>query len=104
MANKTIRYHDDLIESLRNPKERAAYINAALEEGNPKVLLKALRNVAESNGGMARLSSKTKLARGSLYRMLSQKGNPELASLGKILQCYGLKILVQPERATSGMR
>jgi len=99
MGKRSISYHDELIRSLKDSNERAEYINAALEEGDLKLLLKALRNVAEATGGMTKLSAKTRLARVSLYRMLSDQGNPELASLEKILRYFGLKLSVQPERA-----
>ncbi|MDG4476798.1 helix-turn-helix domain-containing transcriptional regulator [Thiovibrio frasassiensis] len=44
-------YQKDLIEALTNPKEAAAYLNAALEEVDRETLLLALRNVAEANSG-----------------------------------------------------
>lgn len=43
-------YQQDLIEALKNPEEAAAYLNAALEEGDKETFLLALRNVAEANG------------------------------------------------------
>ena len=98
MRAKTVSYHEDLIESLRDPIERAAYINAALEDGDKKVLLKALRNVAEANGGMGRLASRSKLSRESLYRMLSEKGNPELSSIDRVFRALGLVLRVEPQK------
>jgi len=98
MSKRSVGYHEELIRSLKDPEERAAYINAALEEGGVTLLLKALRNVAEATGGMTKLSSKTKLARESLYRIFSEKGNPELGSLEKILRSFGLRLSVHPER------
>ena len=53
----------------------------ALEEDDPELFLLALRNVTEAQGGVARLAEKTKLNRESLYRMLSERGNPEFKSL-----------------------
>jgi len=44
-------YQKDLIEALKDPAEAAAYLNAALEEGNRETFLLALRNVAKANGG-----------------------------------------------------
>jgi probable addiction module antidote protein len=91
-------YHEYLIEKLRDPGEREAYLNAALEDGDPKTLLKALRNVAEATGGMRKLASKTNLSRESLYRMLSERGNPELRSLGRVLSSFGLSLRVAAHR------
>jgi probable addiction module antidote protein len=94
-AKKTPTYHADLIQSLKEPDECAAYLNAALEDGDSKILLTAIRNVVEAHGGMRKLSAETRLARESLYRMLSKKGNPELASLEKVLHALGLKLSVK---------
>ena len=101
MGKRSVDYREDLMNALKNPKERAAYINAALEDGDTKVLLTALKNIAEANGGVGKLATRTKLARESLYRMLSKEGNPELKSLDKILRSFGLKLSVQPERPGS---
>ena len=101
MGKRSVNYREDLMKALKNPEEVAAYINAALEEGDARVLLTALKNVADATGGIGKLAAKTKLARESLYRMLSKKGNPELGSLEMILHNFGLKLSVQPERRHS---
>ena len=49
---KNSSYQKDLIESLKDPCEAAAYLNAAIEEGDRSVFLLALRNVAEAHGGI----------------------------------------------------
>ena len=49
MTQRT-EYQQDLIETLKNPEEAAAYLNAALEEGGRETFLLALRNMAEANG------------------------------------------------------
>jgi probable addiction module antidote protein len=89
-------YQQDLIESLKDPCEAAAYLNAVIEEGDRVVFLLALRNVAEANGGMAPLAEKANLSRESLYRMLSKRGNPEFKSLSSLLGAMGLRIAVEP--------
>ncbi len=81
---------------LRSPEEAAEYLNAAIEDGNPAVLLKALRNVANSTGGMSHLSRETGLTRESLYKALSEDGNPRLSSLDAILRAIGLQLNIQP--------
>jgi len=98
MRKDLVSYHEDLMMTLRNPGERAEYINAALEDGDPKVLLMALRHVAEATGGMRSLSMKTRLSRETLYRTLSPKGNPELSSLERIFRALGLSLRAVPAR------
>jgi probable addiction module antidote protein len=94
--SKISSYQEDLIESLKDPEEAAAYLNAAIEEGDRAVFLLALRNVAKARGGMASLAEKTGLNRESLYRMLSKKGNPEIESVS-FVACGGLRLAVEPE-------
>jgi probable addiction module antidote protein len=97
MAKKTTTYQEDLIEALKNPREAAAYLNAAMEEKDRSVFLLALRNVAEAHGGMSSVAEKARLNRENLYRMLSRKGNPEIKSIFSLLRSMGLKLTVEPE-------
>lgn len=95
VSNKRSKnYQKALIESLKDPKEAAAYLEAALEEDDPKVILVALRNVVEAHGGMARVARKAKLNRESLYKTLSTKGNPKLSSLTTLLDAFDLRLSV----------
>ncbi|OGW89584.1 MAG: putative addiction module antidote protein [Nitrospirae bacterium RIFCSPLOWO2_12_FULL_63_8] len=96
--SKSKSYHEDLIESLRNPREAEAYLNAALEEEDPELFLLALRNVTEAQGGVAQLAEKAKLNRESLYKMLSERGNPELRSLDALLHALGFRLAVTATR------
>ena len=96
MARST-SYQKDLIESLKDRDEAAAYLNAAIEEGDRAVFLLALRNVVEANGGMAAIAEKADLSRESLYRMLSRRGNPEIKSLLNLLRVMGLKLSIEAE-------
>lgn len=91
-------YQEYLIESLKDPKEAAAYLNAALEEKEmPKVFLLALRNVAEARG-VQWLAQQAHLNRENLYRMLSKKGNPVFRSLYEILAALDLKLVVEQRK------
>lgn len=91
-------YQLSLIESLRDAHESEEYLNAALEEDDPELFLLALRNVAEAQGGVAQLAEKTKLNRESLYKMLSERGNPELRSLDVLLHALGFRLAVAVNR------
>ena len=91
-------YQSDLIQSLRNPREAEEYLNAALQEDDPELFLRALRNVTEAQGGVTQLARKTKLNRESLYKMLSERGNPELRSLDALLHALGFRLAVTANR------
>lgn len=93
MANRR-SYRDAMLESLKDPKEAEAYLNASLEEHDPELFLLALRNVAEAHGGISKFSRKAKLNRENLYRMLSKKGNPRLESLTHLLDAMGFRLSV----------
>ncbi len=97
MVKSTKSYQDYLIESLKVPEEAAGYLTTAFEEGDPKYFLKALRNVAEAHGGMGQLAEKANLNRESLYRTLSEKGNPRLDSLYAVLKALGFHLVIQAE-------
>ena len=96
---KSNKYKEHLLKRLRNPKEAAAYLNAALEDEDPCVFLVALKDIAEANGGLSKLAQETDLNRESLYRTLSPKGNPRLQSLMAILQACHLDISIRPVAA-----
>jgi DNA-binding phage protein len=51
VVRKVTTYQEDLVNALKDPREAAAYLNAAIEEGDRAVFLLALRNVAEAQGG-----------------------------------------------------
>lgn len=95
---KSKSYQESLLASLADANEAAAYLNAALEDGDREVFLLALRNVADARlGGMSKLAEASGLNRESLYRMLSEQGNPELNSLSKVLHVLGLKLAVEAD-------
>lgn len=92
-------YQEWLIKSLKNKKEAAAYLQIALEEyqkdGEVEVFLMALRHVAEAQGGIGKLSKKTHLNRESLYKTLSNKGNPKLQTIGLLLKGLGFEFFIK---------
>ena len=95
--SETSRSHEDwLIARLKNPKEAAAYIEAAIEENDQGVLMLALRQVALARGGIAATAENAGVAREAAYRMLSEKGNPELRSFTALLAAAGLRLSVKP--------
>ncbi len=96
---KSTSYQDYLIESLKDPEEAAGYLNAALEGGDINVFLLALNNVIKAQGGVAKIAEKTEKSRTSLYKALSEKGNPYLKSTNNILLAIGMHLAVVPSNA-----
>jgi probable addiction module antidote protein len=81
---------------LRTDRQIAAYLDAALTDGDPRVLLQAVRDVAAVRGGMAALARRAGIPRESLYRMLSSRGNPSYAAVRSILGAVGFRLSVEP--------
>ena len=85
----------DAAEYLRDETDIAAYLEAAAAEQDPRVLAAALGDVARARG-VSDVARKTGIAREALYRSLSAEGNPELATLSKVLRAFGMRLSIQP--------
>src|SRR6266481_7056481 len=97
MKRKTSISHDEaIIRRLRkDPDFAAEYIKAALEdEDEPRVLLIALRHIAQAQG-IAKVAKAAGIERESLYRALSIRGNPRLSTLVAVTRAIGLKLTVE---------
>ena len=88
-------YHEDLIKRLKDKHYAEMYLNATLEDEDRRVFLIALRNVVEAQGGITKLARLTKISREHIYRMLSEKGNPEFVTLKNLLSAIGLKLAIE---------
>lgn len=97
-------YEEWLIESLKNKREAATYLQIALNEyqkdGNAEAFLLALRDVAKAQGGLNKLSKNTNLNRESLYKTLSSKGNPKFQTIGLLLKNLGFHLIIKPIKST----
>jgi len=91
---KTIPYQDWLSDKLSDPKRAARYLNAAYQDSTP-AFLKALRKVSASLE-KKRLAENAGVSRESLYRMLSETGNPTIASLRGITEAMGFRLEIVP--------
>ena len=95
-AAPSLPYEDWLIESLKVRKEAAAYLEAAIEDGDQAVLMLALRHVIQAQGGVAEIARWANLTREATHKVLSKAGNPELRSLTAVLAATGLRLAVKP--------
>ena len=88
----------DPSEYLDNDEAVVIYLEDILETGDPKIIAAGLGDVARARG-MTELAAKTGLSRESLYRALSDEGNPRLDTLLKVLGALGVKLSVAPATA-----
>ena len=85
----------DAADHLETKEDIVAYLEAALEDGDPALITAALGDIARSKG-MTQLARDTGLGRESLYKALSLEGNPEFATILKVFRALGLKLQVAP--------
>ena len=94
--------YDDLLMDMLKDQDRAlAYLNAALDDQDPRVFLIALRNVTQAQGGIAAVAARSGLNRESLYRALSKNGNPSVQTLTAVLGALGARLGVARREVTA---
>lgn len=81
----------DASEYLATEEDMAAYLNAALEDGDTSVIAAALGDIARAKG-MTQLSKETGITRDGLYKALSPTGNPSFDTVQKVVKAFGLKL------------
>lgn len=81
----------DAARYLNTDEQMAAYLEAALEDGDPRLVTVALGNIARAKG-MTEIARKTGLGRESLYKALSTEGNPEMATFLKVVRALGIHL------------
>lgn len=94
-----VSHEEGLVDSLKqDPAFAAEYLNLAMDNDDPRNFLMALMHVTKAFGGVGRVAKKTGLARESLYRTLSERGNPRLNSLAEILESMDMRLSVVPAK------
>ena len=88
---RTETYPWDPVDYLRTREDMAAYLDAALEDGDAKLIAAALGDIARAKG-MTEIAKETGLGRESLYKALSPDGNPEFATIIKVTHALGFRL------------
>lgn len=88
-------YDESLNTALLDPVEAAAFLDAVIELDDPAALLLALRQVANAHG-MADVARRADLGEKTLFKSLSENGNPTIATVHKVLHAVGLRLSVTP--------
>jgi probable addiction module antidote protein len=84
----------DVAEHLETEVDMAAYLDAALEDGDAALVVAALGDIARAKG-MSQIARDAGLGRESLYKALSATGNPEFGTILKVVRALGLQFHVQ---------
>ena len=92
MAIKTTLF--DAADYLTTAESIEAFLEDAFEDSDPAFIAHAIGIVARAKG-MSQLATDTGLTRQALYKALSAEGNPEFATVMKVIKALGLKLAVQ---------
>lgn len=88
----------DAAEHLRTPEARAEYLNIVLADGDPTEIRDALNLVARAQG-MSELAKAAGVTREGLYKTLGENGNPEFATVLRIIGAMGIRLMAEPTGA-----
>ena len=88
----------DSAEFLKDEEVVIQYLQAALEENDPELFVKAVGNVARAMG-MSAVAQETQLGRPSLYKALSGERDPRIGTVMKVLGALGVRLTVAPKVA-----
>ncbi|MCL8000194.1 putative addiction module antidote protein [Brucella sp. 21LCYQ03] len=91
MALETTRF--DVLDHLKTPEDRIAYLEAAFEDGDSKDIAMALGDIARSLG-MTNVAKEAGVTREALYKALSEKGDPKLSTLLGVMKALGIHLTV----------
>ena len=81
----------DASDHLETEEDMVAYLESALEDGDPALISAALGDIARAKG-MTDIAEKTGLGRTSLYKALSPEGHPEFSTILKVVNALGLRL------------
>jgi probable addiction module antidote protein len=95
MMAKTATVPWDPTSALETEEDRVAYLQAALDDGDLSLITAALGDIARATG-MTIVAREAGLGRESLYRALSPMGNPEFATIMRVVTALGLRFKAVP--------
>ena len=88
---KTLTRPWDVADYLDNEEDIVAYLEAAFDDGDSRLITAALGDIAKSKG-MTKIASEAGLGRESLYKALSHDGNPSFSTVLKVMQAVGIRL------------
>ena len=98
--SQSVRYSEYKQERLKNKEYAQAYLQAALEayqeDRDRDAFLNALLDIAEAQGGVPEIARRINKPKQSVYKALSENGNPRLDTLDAILNSLGFRLSIEP--------
>ena len=81
----------DVAEYLENADDIRVFMDEAFATEDPAFIAHALGTVARAKG-MTQIAKDSGLSRESLYKALSAEGNPEFATVLKVMHSLGIRM------------
>ena len=97
MSAKGTSFNDYLMGKLKDPEIACYFISEAIAEHNSDYLKIALGDVVKAYG-VGHISEQTGIGRQTIYKMLSENGNPTHKNLVTVLDALGLELTVRPKK------
>lgn len=99
MAEENVTFSRyDTADYLRDELDVQAYLEAALEDGDPAMIALALGNIARARN-ISQLARETHMSREGVYKALSGQGNPSFATIAKLADALGYRITLEQKQA-----
>jgi probable addiction module antidote protein len=90
--------HFDASDYLDSEEAITEYLNAAIDDGDPEILMAAIADVVKARG-LTKVAADAGLGRESLYKTLKPGSKPQLGTVMKLLHALNVKLNIQPEAA-----
>ena len=91
MTTKTSPF--DISAHLTSDEDIRGFLQEVANTGNTEDFIPAL-NIASRAKGMTQVAKKAGVTRASLYKSLSENGNPRFDTINKVVDALGCKIVI----------
>ncbi|MCH9626499.1 MAG: hypothetical protein S4CHLAM2_01210 [Chlamydiales bacterium] len=94
MSKKMRKFTELLDEYLKDEEFAADFLSQALEEEDFATFLLSLKDVIRVHGSVTKIAEKAKISRATIYKLFSEKSNPELKTILSLLHTLGYDLRV----------
>ncbi len=97
--SKYRKFTELLDDYLKDEEFAADFLTKALEEEDFSTFLLSLKDVIRVHGSITSIAEKSKISRSTIYKLFSEKSNPELKTILSLLHTmgYDLRVIKKPE-------
>jgi probable addiction module antidote protein len=99
------RTFDDLLEEyLQNPEFALSFLNQAFADDGIDAFKRSLKDIIRVHGNITALAKEADVSRGTLYKLMEDKGQPEIGTVLKVFHALGYELTVthrKPPRKSS---